>query len=393
MKQLIFIVPLILAFFVSFSQTNKTNSGHKPPVKKTAVQAKAKPVNEEPAQKQPEPVLSPAEKRQKNLSNAVALLISNSDMISSEYQEKYEIIPVRTAFLEYQAVSDTSTIVLCKNRMNHTIHKLDVRFIQEYPQKIYLYTLNKTSPYSEVTNAKWQNALTYSFRLQYDSTGKLATMSRAYKDWETTPHQVEHFTIAYRGNLPDSMERTDYMTRKFGVVYFNGKWTADSICRYALAMPEAKMVFYDKTLYVKKANNDCSAKQMFDNVGYLFYRTVSDSAGHLLLQEKRLRKSHQDFVDLHVDVNTFGPDGSLKETKEYKSSIYNEKDATDSIFSKSTPSISTYTVNDKKQVVTQVIAYHDRCIDKEETITYSIDSDGFITETKLVRNVKNKCRY
>jgi len=393
MKKLIFSVPLAFSFLVSFSQSGKTNSPQKPPVKKAVVPAKAKPQDAAPV-KPVEPVLSPAEKRQKNLSNVITLFLSYNGMVSSDYQEKYEIIPVRTAFLEYQTVSDTSTIVLLKNRMNQTIHKLDVRFNQEYPQKIYLYSLKKASDYSDVRDSKWKNELTYSFRMQYDSAGKLVTISRAYKDWETTPHQVEHYTIASKGNIPDSMVKTDHMNRKFGVAYFNGKWTVDSIYRYGLLMPANQMVFNDKTIYLKKDNNDRSAKNMFDNVGgYQLHRAVTDSTGHLLLWEERLRQSHRDFIDLLVAVNSFGPDGSIKETKEYKSTFAKEFEPTDSIVSKNIPTISSYTVNEKKQVIKQVMAYHDNCIDKEEIITYSIDPDGFVTETKLVRKIKTKCRY
>lgn len=120
---------------------------------------------------------------------------------------------------------------------------------------------------------------------------------------------------------------------------------------------------------------------------------IVDSAGHVVLCETRNKNPHYDLIGVTIDVSTFDSNGSIKETKRYSASITNAGDATDSIISKQPPYISTYVLNGKNQVVKEEVTFHDRYTDLLETTIYTLDNEGFVTETKTNRKVNTKCRY
>jgi hypothetical protein len=398
MKQLLLAFSFTVVCLTSFSQIKKTTAVHNPAAKKpatipNATSVKTSPEKVAPEIKEPEVVLSPAEKRQRHTLNAISQLLNNSTAIGSDYQEMYELMTVKTAYCEYSAISDTAAIVYLKNRLNHTIHKLDIRFEQELPRKIYLYSLSKADSYSDVKNSKWTNGLSYSFQLHYDSLTRLDTVSHAYKGWDDVSHHVQKYTISYKGNFPDSIELKDHMLRKRNVVYFNGKSLADSVYNFAYNTSDFKVFFYDKVLLSTIGSNERTKNRPLDKTGFQFRRMIVDSAGHVILWETRNKNPHYDLIGVTVDVSTFEANGSIKETKRYGASITNAGDATDSIISRQPPYISTYVLNGKNQVVKEEVTFHDRCTDLWETTIYTLDNEGFVTETKTDKKVNTKCRY
>jgi len=393
MKQLLLAITFTVVCLASYSQIKRTTVVHKPVAKKPATISNATPEKVAPEKKEPEVVLSPAEKRQRNTLNAISLLLNNSTAIGSDYQEMYDLMTVKTAYCEYSAISDTAAMVYLKNRLNHTIHKLDIRYEQELPRKIYLYSLNKADYYADVKNSKWTNELSYSFQLHYDSLGRLDTVSRAYKGWDDVPHHVEKYTISYKGNFLDSIELKDHMLRKRNVAYFNGKLLADSVYNYAYNTSDFKVFFYDKVLFSTIGSNERTKNRPLDKTGFQFHRMIVDSAGHIVLWETRNKNPHYASIGVTVDVYTFETNGSIKETKSYSASISNAGDATDSIISKQPPYISTYVLNGKNQVVKQEVTFHVRCTDLLETTIYTLGNEGFVTESKTEKKVNTKCRY
>lgn len=338
-----------------------------------------------------EPVLSAAEKRRKNTLDALSFMLSNFYMIDSDFQERFDALADKKQYISYLPEADTAATVLIKNRYNHTVHKLLISFDSVNVKRIKQYSPVKQNEYADNKNSKWTNQFANSFVFRYDSNGRIEEITSAYKGWETTAHHVTKFMFTYKGNYPDSVVNKDNMNRTRSVAYFNGKLLADSIYFYSYTLPEGVVFLNNKEIYFNQGPKDRIKMHSLEERGYDNYRFLLDSVGKIILSEKRVKNPHYEVEN--VIINTYNIDSTgLNTGKTYQYSTGTLHENTDSLMGKVIPSFSVFTFNQNGQVIKEYITYHDKCIDSEETVTYTIGEFGFVTESKSVKNVKTKCR-
>lgn len=339
----------------------------------------------------PQRILTPEEIRKKNVMDLLSIMLEFNGMISSDYQEAYDLMLNKSSNLEYKPETDTSAVVLLKNSMNHTLNKMSVSFDSLKVKRMVQYALIKENSSDNDNNAKWKNELANSFVFKYDSV-RLTTILRAYKGWEDVSWQVDKYLISYKNNLPDSITWKDSALRTRAITYFNEKQKADSIYLYSYELPKGRVFFLNKSVYLNKSDFEIQKEVIEKYAGINREKAICDTS-HLILYEKRIENPLLHHIEVSIEQYKYDTNGLLSYSKQRKIDTKNANEPTDTLIVKGYPYRSTYLYNDNNQVVKQIITYSDGCIDSEETINYSIGAFGFVTQTSFKKAVKNKCIY
>jgi hypothetical protein len=332
--------------------------------------------------------LSPSEKRRLNAINVVSIILSNFYLAYTEQQEQYDVFTDLKFYLDYTNDGHSDGIIFVKNRLNHTVHRMNIHFDSLNPSKIIQYSSVKSHEQSGEQHVRWENTLSNSFQFKYDTSGRITIMVAASKGQEEISHSLRNYHFFYKDRAIDSIVDTDNLHRKRSVAFFNGKAKPDSMYYYGYTIPDGVVYFDKKELYVSKTGNE--RIKILPNApgGYAVYRFKFDNMGRITHTEKSTKKDNRIWVQ---ELSTYGYlPTSIRTGKTYNSTSTALLPA-DSIVSGSTPHQTTFTVNSKGQVVQEFITYSDACLDTEEIIGYTIGVHGFVTESRSVKKSRKKC--
>lgn len=339
----------------------------------------------------PQRILTPEEIRKKNVMDLLSIMLEFNGMISSDYHVPYDLMLNKSSNLEYKPETDTSAEVLFKNSMNHTLNRISVSFDSLKVKRMVQFALIKENSSDNDNDAKWNNELANSFVFKYDSA-RLTTILKAHNGWEDVAWQVDKYFISYKNNLPDSITWKDSALRTRAIAYFNEKQIADSVYLYSYELPEGRVFFLNKSVYKSKGDFEIQKEVIEKYAGINRKKALCDSS-HLILYEKRIENPLHHQIEVSMDQYKYDTNGLLSYSVQCKVDTKNANEPTDTLKVKGYPYRSTYLYNENNQVVKQIIAFSDGCIDSEEIITYSIGAWGFVIQTSFKKVVKNKCIY
>lgn len=339
-------------------------------------------------QKAKETAPSLADKKQASAINAVTAILLYAPMTYAEQQERFDGWPQFGKYLEYVSESDSVGVVFVKNRLNHTTHKMRISFDSLLPSRILQYSTVRIDEHTDSSYRKWIPELRYSFRPEYNQDGRLDRISSAFKGEENVPHNLREFRFYYRGPAIDSIVDTDNLQRKRSVGYFNGHARPDSIHLYGYTIPDGVVYFDRKEIYISRNVTERSKLSPQGPNGFELTHIQNDSAGRITTFEKQTRNASTQKV--HQAIWVFGySSGSVRTGKKYTSN--SDKAVDFSSITRSTPHISTYTANAKGQVIQEFITYTDDCLDTEQIISFNLDADGFLRQSRSVSKSRKKC--
>ena len=386
MHRIIFAAICCSVFISGISQnpTQTVKSGQpvvKKPVTATAVQQKSTPAAK---------VLTPADIRKINTFGVIAYLI-DFDMFQNDLNESWDVMPMSLWFAEYSPKSADSVVVSLKNKKGQTIHKISIFFDSDRVSRMKQYSLEKNDQSTDINNAKWKQILAYSYRLAYDS-GRVAKIYRSYNGYEDVAHMINTYTFRYKNNALDQIVCTDYEAHLFGIAYYNGKERTDSVYVYGYSNFDKKSVLMETKRYDRSKTNEMR-KESDDQDGRITSIKTKWMKSELIFLEKKVIDIRNGSYNGMLEIFAYDTARVPLSIKKYDIVSVPKESYTDTLIVKGDPYVSIFDYNENKQAVKETMTYRSKCVDIDDTISFTPDANGFIIQTRSNRNVITKCVY
>ncbi len=283
------------------------------------------------------------------------------------------------------------SIVELRSVQQELLYRIDISYLNNYPDKLVIYRSEKTSSYNGDEESPYKVVKYLDHMEMMYKEGKLNTLTYAYDEGD----EPNKLLIEYNPN--ETFKRAYFDSVQYGGSYFEANYSgryADSIIIF-LCNKENKLIPY--STYISKHNNKGNLTERIiyprEKGNSTVLSAKYDTLGNLI----ELCKNRIDPVSYRCQqyCNVYEyTSGKISKTVEYSDIGSKDADYAEKIKQPDyIRSVYYYTFNAAGAMLTRRNFFQNYCMDTDITLVCTLDSNNMVVDKKLVHKSKSKCRY
>jgi len=284
------------------------------------------------------------------------------------------------------------SIVELRSAEQELLYRIDISYLNNYPDKLVIYRSEKTSSYNADEESPYK-VVTYLDHMEVVyNEGKLSTLTYAYSEGDESTKLLMEY------NLNGTLKRAYFDSVKYGGSYFEANYSgqyADSIIVF-LCNKEAKLIPY--STYVSK--HDGKGDLISRSVEYtdkfnhsITYSAAYDESGNLTRAYKKFYKEGSYNNTQYCWTYEYTENKLSKGVVYYESMVSAASNAEEIIKEEKITAVYYYTFNATGNMLTRRNFFQNYCMDTDITLVCTLDSKNMVIEKKTLHKSKSKCRY